>query len=381
MASRTVWAAIFWFEIRYHLRQPLFYLVTFALSVLLFLAGTDHGAGSASGRLHLNAPAVILELLVKEIYLVLFLMTAFVASAAVRDFDRRTSELFFSKPISRFDYLTGRFAGTMVVCALPYLVGTGALAASAFMPWLDPARVGPFRLAPYAFGLGVLIIPTLLSLGAAFYALASWTRSTLATYVGVVAFFAASATAGLAASRLETGWIGQLLDPFGVTALSGALRYWTVAELNTATPEVGGTLLWNRILWLGLGLSAFGLSVFAFDPSRPRKRPDRTRDATRTPSPVEATIPVRAAATRRVFSRYSVLVQFARQVRREATSVLGNLPFLGILALGLLRPHPGGELRGKPLRDACPSPHLPDARGAAGRVLDRSVARGRPLQR
>ena len=133
--------------------------------------------------------------------------------------------------------------------------------------------MGPFRLAPYAFGLGVLIIPTLVALGATFYALASWTRSTLATYFGVVAFFAASATAGMAASRLETRWIGQLLDPFGVTALGGALKYWTVAELNTAIPEVGGTLLWNRILWLGLGLSALGLSVVAFDPSRPRKRP------------------------------------------------------------------------------------------------------------
>src|SRR6185436_3616010 len=193
------------------------------------------------GRLHLNAPAVVLELLVKGIYLVLFLMTAFVASAAVRDFDQRTSELFFSKPISRFDYMTGRFAGTMVVCTLAYLVGAGALAASAFMPWVDPSRVGAFRLAPYAFGLGVLILPTLLALGAAFYALASWTRSTLATYFGVVAFFAASAAAGMAASRLETQWIGQLLDPFGVTALGGALKHWTVAELNSGVPEVGGT--------------------------------------------------------------------------------------------------------------------------------------------
>jgi ABC-2 type transport system permease protein len=325
-----VWTAIFWFEVRYHLRQPLFYLVTFVLSVLLFIAGTGQGPGGGFGRLHLNAPAVILELLVKGIYLVLFLMTAFVGSAAVRDFDRRTSELFFSKPISRFDYLTGRFAGTMVVCMLAYLVGAVALAASTFMPGLDPARVGPFRLAPFAFGLGVLIIPTLVALGAAFYALASWTRSTLGTYFGVVAFFAASATAGLAASRLETQWIGQLLDPFGMAALGGALKYWTVAELNTAIPEVGGTLLWNRILWLGLGLSALGLSVVAFDPSRSRKSPDRTQDA-----PVEATFRVRAPVARRVFSRHSVLVQFMRQVRREAMTVLGNWPFLGILALGL----------------------------------------------
>ena len=330
-----MWTGIFWFEVRYQLRQPLFYLVTFFLSVLLFIAGTGQGPGGDYGRLHLNAPAVILELLVKGIYAVLFLMTAFVASAAVRDFDRRTSELFFSKPISRFDYLTGRFAGTMVVCMLAYLVGALALAASAFMPGLDPARVGPFRLAPFAFGLGVLIIPTLVALGAAFFALASWTRSTLSTYFGIVAFFAASTTAGLAASRFETAWIGQLLDPFGVAALGGALKYWTVAELNSATPAVGGPLLWNRILWLGLGLSALGLSVAAFDPSRPLKRRDRTRDATDASSPVEARLSVRAPSTRRVFSRHSVLVQFFAQVRREATTLLGNWPFLGILGLGL----------------------------------------------
>lgn len=333
--TRTVWAAIFWFEIRYHLRQPLFYLVTFFLSVLVFIAGTGHGPGGAVGRLHLNAPAMILELLVKGIFLVLFLMTAFVASAAVRDFDRRTSDLFFSMPISRFDYLTGRFAGTMVVCALAYLIGAAALAASAFMPWVDPARLGPFRLAPYAFGLGVLIFPTLLALGAMFYALASWTRSTIATYVGVVAFFAVSAIAGMAASRLETQWIAQLLDPFAGVALSSTLEYWTVAELNTAIPELGGTLLWNRIVWLGLGLTTLGLSVVTFDPSRTGQCPARNRDATEAPTSVETPIQVRAPATRRFFSWHVVLVQFIRQVRHEATTVLGNFPFLGILAFGL----------------------------------------------
>jgi hypothetical protein len=203
------------------------------------------------------------------------------------------------------------------------------------MPWVDPARVGPFRPASYAFGLGVLIIPTLLALGAVFYALASWTRSTLVTYVGVVAFFAFSATAGWAASHLGSEWIGQLLDPFGVVALGGALKYSTVAELNTAVPELGGTLLWNRILWLGLGLSALGLSVVTLDPSRPRKRRDRTPDANEADASTGTKVQVRAPATRRKFSRHSVLVQFFTQVRREAKSVLGNLPFLGILALGL----------------------------------------------
>lgn len=328
-----MWRSIFWFELRYHLRQPIFYLVTFFLGVLLFTAGTGHGPGGAFGRLHLNAPAVILELLVKGIYLGLFLMVAFVTSAATRDFERRTAELFFSKPISRFDYLTGRFAGTMAACALAYLMGVVALAVSSLMPGIDPARLGSFRLAPYTFGLGVLILPTLVALGATCFALAIWARSTMATYVAVVAFFAVSATASTAATWLEAKWLGQLLDPLGVVALGNALKYWTVTELNTTVPDIGGMLMWNRIFWLGLGGSVLALAALAFDPSRSRKRRERREDA----SPIHqlGKVPIRTSASRIAFSSRTVVVQFMREVRRNAASVLASLPFLGILALGI----------------------------------------------
>jgi ABC-2 type transport system permease protein len=326
-----VWTSFFLFEIRYHLRQPLFYLVSFFLSVLLFVGGTGHRPGAGSGRLQLNAPAVILELLVEQIFLILFLLTALVASAAIRDYDRRTHELFFSKPVSPFAYLTGRFAGVLAICTLSCLIGAAALAVSAFMPWLDPARLGPFRLAPFAYALGILILPTVVALGAAFYALASFTRSTIATYLGVAAFFAGGAAAGLAASRLETRWIGQLLDPFGVAALRAAVEHWKVEQLNAALPDLGGMLLLNRLLWLVLGLSALGTAVAAFDRSRPRKLRGPRRDP--APAPVPAAIP--AGAARPVFSRHAALVQFGSQLRREAANVMGSFAFLGMLAFGL----------------------------------------------
>lgn len=331
-----MWMALFGFEVRYQLRQPLVYLITFFLSVLLFIAGTGEGPGAAVGALQLNAPAVILEHLVKGIYLILFLMTAYVVSAALRDFDRQTAELFFSKPISRMDYMTARFAGAIVVCALPYLIGATVLAIGTLMPWLEPSRVGAFRIAPYAFGFGVLILPTLLALGATFYALAMWTRNTLATYVGVVAFFAINATAGLAASQLESRWIGQLLDPFGIAALAGTVRYWTVVELNTNTPDIAGILLWNRVLWLSIGLAAFAVTIATFDPSRARQRAGTRR--VEAPGAADDETPAlgHARATQKTFTGRTVALQFAYRVLREAKSVILSLPFLGIQVLGLL---------------------------------------------
>lgn len=340
------WWAIFRFEVRYHLGQPLFYLVTFFLGVLLFTWGTGHASGSAAGAIHLNAPGRILETLLKAIHLPLFLVIALVASTALRDFERGTEGLFLSKPVSRFDHLTGRFAGAIAVGALACFAGVGALAASSFMPGLDPERVGPFRPAPYAFGLGVLLLPTLFAVGGVLHALATWTRSTLATWLGIVAFFAVSTVAAAAAVRLDARWVGELLDPSGLTALAGTLRYWTVAELNTTTPRVEGMLLWNRLFWLALGIAALGLSVRTFDPSRQGwiakgwrrgvagrwgrgpggtagggTAEGRTAEG-RTPRPAAHPHPVR--------------LQFLHQLRHETATLLVSFWFPAILAVGLL---------------------------------------------
>ncbi|MCP4655452.1 MAG: hypothetical protein GY856_08540 [bacterium] len=49
-----------------------------------------------------------------------------VAGAILRDFDRHTHELFFSRPIRRLDYLLGRFLGGWLVCVTAFM---GAVAA------------------------------------------------------------------------------------------------------------------------------------------------------------------------------------------------------------------------------------------------------------
>ncbi len=331
-----MWRALAGFEIRYQLRQPVVYLVTAALVVLLFVGGAGHGPGSAPGALDLTAPAVILQQLVESTYLLLFLMTALVASAAVRDDDRNTAALFLSKPIARFDYLSARYAGAMLVCVLASLVGAAALAAGHLMPGLEPTRLGPFRVAPFAFALAVLVIPTVLALGAATYAVATWTRSTLATCLGTAAFVALSAVASSTAPGTDVPWLAQVLDPLGVMPLAAALRYWTAAELNSGLPGVTGTLLLNRIVWLGLGAAALALAVLRFDPA-PSWRIRRTPvAAAAVPPPPTSAASMPVPARRTVSARRNVLHQFLRQLRLEATAVLTGLPFLAMLVLGLV---------------------------------------------
>ena len=60
-----MFSEIFRFELRYQLRQPLFWISAFFFFLLTFLAVTTDAVivGGAIGRVHRNAPFVIMQLL------------------------------------------------------------------------------------------------------------------------------------------------------------------------------------------------------------------------------------------------------------------------------------------------------------------------------
>ena len=56
-----------------------------------------------------------------------------------------------------------------------------------WMPWLDPRSSGRIDFVYYVYALLAFGLPTLLIVAAAFFALATATRSMMWTYVGAVA--------------------------------------------------------------------------------------------------------------------------------------------------------------------------------------------------
>ncbi len=345
-------AAIARFEVRYQLRQPLFWSVTFVLALMAFAGVTSDSVtiGGGIGNVHRNSPFVILQFLTVLSAIGMFVSTAFVAGAAQRDFEHGTAPLFFSKPLGKRDYLLGRFAGSYLVSALVFLGPVVGIALGSFMPWLEPERLGPFRLAPYAFSYLVIVLPNLLFIGAVFFALASLTRSLLATYLGVVVFFVVYLIAGILLEDIENHFLAGLLDPFGGASIDLATRYWTVVEKNTALPALWeGSLLPNRLLWTALGLLVFLIGYLAFDPSRTGLGRRRRRRAL-----VEADLPAAAAApaapfptAAQSFTAATAWRQFLHQARIEVAGVVRGVPFLVMVAFGLMNVIAGSIFRGR----------------------------------
>ena len=69
----------------------------------------------------------------------------------------------------------------------------------------------------------------------------------------------------------------SLLDPFGFGTYRNIIEYWTPEEQNTLMVPFKGMLVWNRVLWVGLGLLALLYTVFRFDFQRFLKRSYSTK--------------------------------------------------------------------------------------------------------
>jgi ABC-2 type transport system permease protein len=334
--------AITSFELKYHLKAPLFYILFIVYFLLTFGAVTTDGVqiGGAVGAVNRNAPYVImLFMLVMSVFGVLT-TTAFVANSVHRDFEMGTDSLFFSSPIKKWQYLFGRFSGSFIVASLVYLGVSTAIIIGSLMPWIDKERLGPFELWPYVFSTLALVIPNLLLSGAIFFAVAALTRSLMATYASVVAFFVAWGVSSSLLEDIENEVVAALLDPFGFNAFSIATRYWTVFDKNTKLLPLDNLFLWNRVLWISVALAilAFAYSKFEFTTGT-RKSAKKSRRAQKAEQLDEAALPaprtIILPPVAQTFGRAASWRQFFAATKRECLSVFKSIPFLIMVFLGV----------------------------------------------
>lgn len=331
----------FRFDLKFQLRSPLLWLGALFFALLAFGATSSDSVqiGGAIGNVHRNAPYVIVTFLSVFTILGMFVITAFVAGALLRDHELGTAELFFATPMRKRDYLFGRFgAGILASTAIFVVIALGMMLGSA-MPWIDPQRLGPFSLAPYLWAFAVMVIPNLLFIGALLSLLAATTRSMLMVYIGIIAFLVLWVVAGNLIRELDNEWLAALIDPFGNRAMGLATRYWSADERNTRLPELTGYLLANRLLWLGLAGALLAATLALFKPLRAGTgrrwfgRGKATADAAVASAPIGKLI---VPAFAQDFSGRAQLAQFWRQLRLDTVGVLKSVPFLVMLAFGML---------------------------------------------
>jgi ABC-type transport system involved in multi-copper enzyme maturation permease subunit len=337
------------FELREQLRSPLLWLLAGFLGLLGFAAAGSDAVqiGGGVGNVYRNAPTVIASFLTMFTLIGLLVAALFVSNALLRDFELGTAELVFSSPIRRRDYLAGRIGAALIASLVMYAVIALGIFIAQFMPWIDPARLGPVRLQPYLWTFAVMVLPNVLFTTALLSVLAATTRNILWVYIGVVVFIVLYGISRVVLADVDNLRLSALLDPLGGRAFSLAVRYWSAEERNVALPELTRYLLENRLLWLAVAAALYAATFALFRTERAGSGRRRRTKATHSTAQAD-TAPRPTIAAPRIaptFNSVTAWRQLARQVRFDTVGVFRSVPFLVLLIIGMANLVPSALFR------------------------------------
>ena len=337
-----MFSTFFSFELRSWLRSPMPWIFMFIIGLMCFFGtiSDEVTIGGSYGNVWKNAPFVAQNWYAVFSIICILLTTAFLNTAAIRDFERQTSQIIFSKPIGKAGYYFGHFAGALLVSLIPMLgislgmwVGAGM---NAVFDWLEPNRFGAFEMQGHLMGMLVFAIPNTIFVGGVLYAVAINTRSTLYSFVAATALLVGYIVAGNFMRNLENEQLAVLLDPFGVRAFSVMTKYWTVDDKNHQALGLVGGLLLNRILWTTVGLAVLTLGYRFFNFSEKKSGSKRAKtvvgedegQSIRSLGALPKVSPGKGAAT--TFS------QLWSQFKTEWLGIVRSTAFILLAILGLL---------------------------------------------
>src|SRR6202140_5024904 len=257
---------IAWFEIRFWLRSWMLWVFLFGIGLLIWGAtSSDEVMAELNlSNIYRNAPFTIAFLYAGMGVLTLLMTAIFVNSAALRDFSYNTHQIMFTMPLRRRDLLLGRFFGATVISAIPMLgVSLGILLAK-YLPWADAERWEAVSWIAHWKGILLFALPDTFFTAAILFAAAVVWRRDIASFIVAILLFIGRAVSGQVFQDAQREHIRGLLDPFGARAFEVVTKYWTVADKNTLSASLTGLLLWNRLIWVGVGCAAFALAYSRF---------------------------------------------------------------------------------------------------------------------
>ncbi len=321
---------IAWFEIRYWLRSWMLRIFTLIVAAMIFGAvSSDHiQVGGALSNTYRNAPYVIENYYAIIGLLTLLMVTAFVNSAAARDFSHNTYQIIFTTPLRRRDFLLGRFFGATVVSVIPMLgVSIGILLAK-YMPWVEPERWERIIWSAHLKGILVFAVPNAFFMAAILFTIAVLARNEIVSFIGALLLLTGYGVSAALLSDIEREHIAAMLDPFAIRTFALATKYWTVAEKNSISMGLSGLMLWNRLLWIAAGALFLIFACYRFSFAERRQKARKTQEVPQS-TPSSVVLPT-------VTSRASSWDIYLSSVKIHLVGIFKGTVFIVVLLAGLL---------------------------------------------
>lgn len=325
--------------------MPWIFMFVFGLISFSGAVSDDVQIGGSYGNVLKNAPFVAENWYAVFSILGLLLVTAFLNSAALRDFENNTAQIVFASPIQKAAYYFGHFFGGLLIALIPMFgVSLGmwaGVALNSVFEWLPAERFGPFELAGHLNAYLVFVIPNMVFSGGILFTVAILTRSTTQSFIAGVVLLVGYLVAGNLMKDMHNESLAAMLDPLGIRCFSILTKYWTVDDKNhLALGLTHPTMLANRLIWMGVGLAVLVAGYFRFNFSEKSKKGKKSKAASEELDALGIHQLVSLPKVATVGGSSIAWAQLRSQFRTDFLGVVKSLPFIILTVVGLLNTLP-----------------------------------------
>ena len=335
---------IFFNEIKYWFGKPAFYIyAVIFLFIALMMSGASAGlfdfltVTTGSSKI-VNSPLGITGLFGGLTGLIIFLYPAIIGVAVYRDYKSEMHTILYSYPFTKAEYLFAKFFSGIFIVNLLVLIIAFAISFGFVLPGTNQEIVGPFDIKSYLDVYFIYILPNMLFMGAIVFGVVTFTRNISAGFITVLILLISQ---GFLISLFEDPdkrFLAAILDPFGDSAILYYTRYWTVSEQNELYLPIKEVLIYNRLLWGGIGVLIFGtiyrlfrFSQNAFTINFNKKDSKRT-----TKSNFGGIVKINLPKINLNFSLKNELKSLWKLSNIDFLFIIKSWPFISIVLVGLL---------------------------------------------
>lgn len=317
----------------------IYYVVLFATAALLVhvMAGFFPGVNFGGDTFKVNGTAMVDTIVTFISLITTFIVASFAGSGAMRDYRYNSHEITFTYPISKPQYLLGKFFGIYLANLLLFTALLLGYALTCMAPWLNRDMFVPFSIFTYSNVFLQKLVINIFFLSAAFYVLGLLFRNVVVNWVGIIVFYVLYFMAGRYYSQTGTREMAALMDPYGLYGRISVNVGTTTEQRNTGRIAMEGLYLWNRLIWLGIGVLFLLIGLWRFRFSYQNVLPRLRRKTLPVVKNVAATtsIPQPAAAPRSFGSAFFQSTFFS-QLKLECRQLFRNPYFYLINCAGIV---------------------------------------------
>ena len=337
---------IIFFEVKIRLKRLsslIYFFLFFILSFFLILGaggaikGFDVSFGMAD-KVYLNSPFVLDSFLAAiGGYIGMLIVAPLFGQSVYKDFHCGIDQILFSSPVKRRDYLWGRWLGAVISCLVIFSGIAPGLWLAGLTPWVQRELFIENKLIPYLFPYLTSVIPNVLIFGSLFFALACKFKKMAPVYVSGIILVLGYQIAGEFLADIDSKLLSSLLDPFGIIPVHHLTEYWSLNERNTNMVIWSHFYLYNRLIWLSVGMIPLIYTLLRFRPGlsgRAGRKKSAKKEKSQSPD---------KRFTKTTLSSISLDFGFLSQIKKllcmsffELRKAFQNMYFLVIYLSGVL---------------------------------------------